>query len=139
MAPLRRCGPLAFLLTNPIIARRLARGLEIDVELANQITPTQRVQASYDEFEAAYAAKEIELLSMVSPAAFKCNGGCPSWPLSRNSISIACNWKRFPSVIDSFESFMAMKTVFLDVLAENNCLGIVPESKLYRSVYFAYG
>ena len=44
-----------------------------------------------------------------------------------------------PEIVDSFDSFTAMRSQFLQYLANNEQLNIIPESKLYHSIYFPYG
>lgn len=120
--------------TNPATARRLARGLSIDISLANDESDSATLLA-IDELEIAFAAKEMEISSLLSPldklpSPLRCRI-TPKMPLISHP--------QFPEIIDSFESFNTMREVFLTYLAQNNLLRIVPESKLYRSVYFPYG
>lgn len=111
-------------------ARRCARGLTIDASSANSLTPT-----TGNELDSAFAAKEIELSSLLSP----------STPVQSSHTFLSSEqqssfpWNELPEFIDSFDTFNAMKVVFLDFLVNNKLSHIIPESKLYRSVYFPYG
>jgi hypothetical protein len=120
--------------SSPVIERRLARGLSVDVSLANNENASAS-QEPPDELDIALAAKELELSSLLSPLNKLPSPLYPRITIKTKSISPS----QFPEIIDSFESFNAMKILFLTHLAQNNLLHIIPESKLYRSVYFPYG
>jgi hypothetical protein len=138
MPPLRyrdlRAAPV---LSNPLIARRIARGLSIDVSICNRMTDAQ-VSLATDEFESAFAAKEIELARFLSPV-----DPTPNFKpvrLADVNYGEGCNFcSRFPEVINSFRTFNRMKELFMRYLTENDLGHIVPESILYRSVYLPYG
>lgn len=66
MPPLRRRDLRLSSLSNPATARRLVRGLTINVSLANSDNYILSLPAT-DELEIAFAVKEIELSSLLSP------------------------------------------------------------------------
>jgi hypothetical protein len=117
--------------SSPSSVRRGARELTIDAPSASggDITIT-------NDFDSAFAAKEVELFSLLSPSA--------SVPLSSQTFLSpeqlsSFPWDHFPEFINSFDSFNAMKVVFLNFLVKNELSHLIPQSKLYRSVYFPYG
>jgi hypothetical protein len=128
----RRDSPLSG--SSPAIQRRLARGLSVDISLANNKNDSGSQQPP-DELDIALAEKELELFSLLSPLDILQSPLHPRINTMTKSISPS----QFPEIINSFESFSAMKTLFLTHLAQKNLLHIIPESKLYRSVYFPYG
>jgi hypothetical protein len=108
-----------------------ARELKIDA-----LSPNGRDNTITNDFDSAFAAKEIELCSLLSPSASVS-------PASQAFVSpeqiSSFPGDQFPEFIDSFASFSAMKVVFLNFLVKNELSHLIPESKLYRSVYFPYG
>ena len=125
--------------TSPLIQRRIARGLSIDVSLANDIESEEAISAitcaGAQEMELALAAKEVELYSLLSPI----QQG--SRPPRDCFVKKAYSGFRFffPRVIDSQSSFLGMRQGFMSYLAQIEMLNLVPESKLYHSIYFPYG
>jgi hypothetical protein len=108
-----------------------ARELTIEAPSANG-----RDTTITNDFDSAFAAKEVELFSLLSPSASVSLSSQAF--LSREQLS-SFPWGQFPEFIDSFDSFSAMKVVFLNFLVKNELSHLIPESKLYRSVYFPYG
>jgi hypothetical protein len=140
MAPLRHRDVRVASPTNPTTARHVARGLTINTPLANNTNTdpnTLKTLHANDELEIAFAAKEVELSALLSPLD---NNPIPAKPCFQKQIH-ANQLKTFlpVQVIDSSETFNLMKTEFLSYLTKNNLSHLVPESKLYRSVYFRYG
>jgi hypothetical protein len=88
-----------------------------------------------NDFDSAFAAKEIELFSLLSHSVSVSSSQVFLSPEQLSSFP----WDQFPEIIDSFDSFSAMKVVFLNFLVKNELSHLIPESKLYRSVYFPYG
>jgi hypothetical protein len=134
MAPLRRRDVRLASPSNPADARRVARGLTINISLANSDTPPDL--PAIQELELAFAAKEIELVSLLNSVdnpPLTCE--TPWMPKHTTPLYQS----PFPEIIYSFNSFNLMKNDFLPYLAQNNLLHIIPESKLYRAVYFPYG
>ena len=117
--------------SSPSSVRPGARELTIEA-----LSAKGRDTTITSDFDSAFAAKEIELFSLLSPSA----SVPPSSQafLSPQQLS-SFPWDQFPEFIDCFDSFSAMKVVFLNFLVENELSHLIPESKLYRSVYFPYG
>lgn len=67
MPPLRRRDLQLSSLSNPSTARRLVQGLTINVSLANSDKNLPSSLPATDELEIAFAVKEIELCSLLSP------------------------------------------------------------------------
>jgi hypothetical protein len=143
MTPIRRRDVRSSPISGPVVERRAARGLElsIDVSLANETTfpPTQpkigtpTKTLSTDQLELALAAKELELVvCLFSPM-------LPGPAFSPEELTRNISQLPFPEIIDSFYSFQEMKREFLRYLVKDNLQGLIPDSKLYRSVYFPYG
>lgn len=133
MPPVRRRDS-RLLGSSPAIERRLSRGFSIDVSLENNKYDSASQQPP-DELDIALAEKEFELSSLLSPLDKSQSPLYPRIITKTKSISPS----QFPEIIDSFESFNAMKTLLLTHLAQDNMIHIIPESKLYRSLYFPYG
>src|SRR5271169_5593851 len=123
MAPLRRrdirASPSR---PDPVLERRIARGLElsIDISLANKpnlIVPPEFVvstkEPSTDELELALAAKELELVSLLSPMV-------PGIMTSPMQLTSNISQLPFPEIVDSFQSFEQMKKEFVRYLVNNN-------------------
>jgi hypothetical protein len=135
MAPLRSRDVRISSPTNPAAERRVARGLTINVSLANNPSDMRDLPA-IDELELAFAAKEVELSSLLSPVDKSTLSTLSPWVPQKTTLLFQ---SPFPEIINSFNSFSAMRDVFLPYLAQNNILYLIPESKLYRAVYFPYG
>jgi hypothetical protein len=139
MAPLRHRDVRVASPTNPTTARHVARGLTINIPLANNTNTNPNTSKELhvnDELEIAFAAKEVELSALLSPLD---NNPVPANPSFQKQIH-SHQLKFLPvQVIDSSETFNLMKTEFLSYLSQNKLSHLVPESKLYRSVYFRYG
>jgi hypothetical protein len=134
MAPLRHRDIRVASPSNPATARRVARGLTIDISVANN-SKHEPDSTHMHELELALAAKEVELADLLTSG--------DHTPLISSTqrvpqATLLCQ-PPFPEIIDSFQSFNAMRNIFLRYLAQNNLLHIIPESKLYRTVYFPYG
>src|SRR5438552_276548 len=65
-SPLRHRDSLISYPSNPTIARRLARGLTINVPIANDEKKSVALPPNH-ELEVAFAAKELEISSLLSP------------------------------------------------------------------------
>ena len=130
MPPVRHREARHSLSSKPSSAQRCARRLAIDPSSANGF-----IASTPNELDSAFAAKELELSSLLSPSTptQSSQGFLP--PEQLNSFP----WKELPNIINSFDSFNAMKTVFLEFLVKSGLSHMIPDSKLYRSVYFPYG
>lgn len=135
MPPLRR-RDIRPQLSNPAIARRLARGSMINVP------PIDAKYSAYaltnDELEIALAEKELELSLLLSSTENDCVKDPYRRSLSPQRMQPSPHFQ-VPEIVDSFDSFTAMRSQFLQYLANNEQLNIIPESKLYHSIYFPYG
>jgi hypothetical protein len=118
--------------TNPTLARRQAKSLRVDVDLANDIVEPVATGRLTHELDSAFAAKEKELSRLWSPLVTRGSHSVGEMELPHSVI-----WS-IPEVIDSFESFQAMRAVVLPYLLNNDMGHLIPESKLYRSFYFPY-
>lgn len=121
--------------SNPTSARRQVKNLHVDTRLANENGKRVTSILAAREFESSLVEKEKELSSLLSPLdGFQASGsrlvGAFELPLSLAAA--------IPEVVNSFESFHAMRAVILPYLIDNNLGHLVPESKLYRSLYFPY-
>ena len=127
MPPLRHRD----LTSSPLMVRRITRSLSINVSLANDNHLFSKPSET-GKLESAFAAKERELSLLISPT--------PKSPFGaqRTTFHRLCH-KSFPETIDSFKSYNAMKTIFLNYLTQNRLHALIPESKLYWSVYLPYG
>jgi hypothetical protein len=136
MPPLR-CRDHRASSESPLIQRRLARGLSVDVSLANQVRydKLQMVQTGADELEIALAAKEVELATLLSPTPEQANPWKKSIPGHEHSLS--CFF--FPQIVDSQTSFLQMRTHFTAYLDQMNLTHLVSQSGVNNSFYLPYG
>lgn len=118
--------------TNPTLARRQSKNLRVDVDLANDDAKSFATCRLTHELDSAFAAKEKELSLLWSPLVTRGSTSVGEMELPHSVI-----WS-IPEVIDSFESFQAMRAVVLPYLLNNDLGHLVPESKLYRYFYFPY-
>lgn len=115
----------------PLMLKRKTRSLSINVSLANDNYFCPKPSET-GKLESAFAAKELELSLLISPIPISTFGS------QRTTFRPLCH-QSFPEIIESFQSYNAMKIIFLNYLAQNHLHGLIPESKLYWSVYFPYG
>lgn len=118
--------------TNPTLARRQAKTLRVDVDLANDNAEDIATGRLPHELDSAFAAKEKELALLWSPLNTRGSTSVGEMELPHSVI-----WS-IPEVIDSFESFQAMRAVVLPYLLNNDMGHLIPESKFYSSFYFPY-
>jgi hypothetical protein len=118
--------------TNPTLARRQAKSLRVDVDLANDIVEPVATGRLTHELDSAFADKEKELSLLWSPLDARGSTSVGEMELPHSVI-----WS-IPEVIDSFEAFQAMRAVVLPYLLNTDMGHLIPESKLYRSFYFPY-
>src|SRR5277367_2610629 len=116
--------------SNPSSVRPRARDLTNEVSTVNGHDTKLTI-----DFDSVFAAKQIELFSLLSPTTPVPSSRAFLSPEQLNSFP----WDQLPEFLDSFDSFIAMKVIFLNFLIKNGLSHIVPESKLSRSVYFPYG
>lgn len=135
MPPLRRRDERTHS-SSPIIQRRIARGLSINVPLANQAEhePVQTIRPAMDELEIALAAKQVELVMLLSPTnpidvKRRAKIAGPS------ALPVPCQLR----IVDSQKSFLQMKTDFMEYLERERLMHLIPESKLYHAIYLPYG